>query len=216
MKPKKKKPEKPVEIEKPKFMSQGFDNDVKKVKQSELETTIKASKTHFPESTSIWLKDAAAFLNHVLPYEAEDPIFFGKPADYPLCALPQNIRKQLSQLLQCCTLPTIQLFQEHCLDTIIKNSTNYQLPTLGYRIMLQLVAFEYPQASLNNVQRFIDTRVSVKNRHTLCLTVMWAAMQAGYANFQAGVHLWYEVVFPMITTKAFTKYTIDSLDNLLR
>src|SRR5258705_6246596 len=42
---------------------------------SELENMITNSRDHFPESPSIWLKDVAAYLNHLLPYEAEDPVF---------------------------------------------------------------------------------------------------------------------------------------------
>ena len=82
--------------------------------------------------------------------------------------------------------------------------------------MIQLIGLEYPQASLNNIQRFIDTRASVKNRSQMCLSVLWAAMQSGQSSFRAGFKLWYDVVYPVASMKSFTAYSIDSLQNLLR
>lgn len=40
---------------------------------------IQTSRDSFPESSSIWLKDMASYLNHLLAFEADDPVFTGKP-----------------------------------------------------------------------------------------------------------------------------------------
>lgn len=56
-----------------------FEKDVRKFNLDDLVSMLETTKTHYPSTKLIWLKDVAAYLNHCIPYEVVDSIFEGKP-----------------------------------------------------------------------------------------------------------------------------------------
>jgi hypothetical protein len=88
-------------------------------------------------------------------------------------------------------------------------------PTMGFRIMLQCISFEFPEFTLKNIQKFIQHRNSYQNRQSLCLSILWVASQSGKRDLKSGINIWLELMFPVIGMRAYSKFVIDSLKILL-
>jgi len=88
-------------------------------------------------------------------------------------------------------------------------------PTMGFRVMLQCISFEYPEFTLKNIQKFIQYRTSYQNRQPMCLSILWVASQSGKRDLKSGINIWLELMFPIIKLKAYSKFVIDSLRILL-
>ncbi|CAG2116973.1 unnamed protein product, partial [Medioppia subpectinata] len=86
---------------------------------------------------------------------------------------------------------------------------------MGFRIMLQCISAQYPEFTLNNIQKFIQQRVSYANRQPVCLSVLWVAQQSGKKDLKCGLNIWLELMLPIISQKVYTKYIVDSLRMVL-
>jgi len=191
-----------------------FEPDLKKVRVGDIRDMLSQSRVHFPDSKSIWLKDITAYINQLIPYEVSDPLFKDHPPSYPSNLLDIQVRKELEELFDECTIPTLQIFHEHCVETILRNMTKQQLPTIGYIIAVQLLAAKYPEISYQNIQRLADHRLSVKSRPSACLTVFWITHQGilHQIDLISSFYLWAEILFPGIELKNFTDFVISSLE----
>lgn len=54
------------------------------VSTEEFNLVYERSKTAFPETPIVWLKELTQYLNQKLPLEIQDPVFSNKPPGYPL------------------------------------------------------------------------------------------------------------------------------------
>jgi hypothetical protein len=81
--------------------------------------------------------------------------------------------------------------------------------------MLQFLGHEYPQITVDNLQRFADIRKTHSNQHKVCLTMMWAAAQAGNRDLKTGLNVWFDCLFPEIQVKAYSQFVINCLTNIL-
>ena len=131
--------------------------------------------------------------------------------DYPSSALPTNVLDFIRRNIKQCPQPILQLIQEQLLQNLVKMSG----PTMGFRIMLQTIARQYPEFTLKNIQKFIQQRNSYNNRQQICLTILWVASQSSKTDLKSGINIWLELMFPVIGQKAYTKFVIDSLRTLL-
>lgn len=52
--------------------------DVRDINLEDLLSMLETTKTHYPSTKLIWLKDVAAYLNHCISYEVADSVFDGK------------------------------------------------------------------------------------------------------------------------------------------
>lgn len=54
------------------------------ISTEEFNLVYERSKTAFPETPIVWLKELTQYLNQKLPLEIQDPVFSNKPPGYPL------------------------------------------------------------------------------------------------------------------------------------
>jgi hypothetical protein len=192
-----------------------FENDVKKITVNDIRSMLTESKTHFPDSKSLWLKDIAVYINTLIPYEVTDPIFTGKPENYPMCLLKKEVVQEIKDLFDECTSPTLQLFHEFCIETVVRCMSKLVLPTAGYLAVIQILAQSNPEIASNNVQRLVDARTSYKSKHPIGLTLMWIALQSARNDLDNGLRLWYDVIYPLLPSRAFTDYSITCIEVIL-
>lgn len=122
----------------------------------------------------------------------------------------------MGQKFKGCSEAILQLFQDQCLQTIINNIVKLNAPTLGFRLVLQYLAIEFPEITIANLQKLIQYKNSYQNRQNVCLPILWIAAQAGHKSLETGLNIWIELMFPLINVKTYQKYVIDILDKLLR
>jgi len=61
----------------------------------------------------------------------------------------------------------------------------------GYKVMLQLLAFQNPKITISNIQKVTTLRNSYQNRQPVLLAVLWALGQGGMKDLQTGLKGWY-------------------------
>lgn len=211
IKPKKKKTVSPNESPKSN-KPLNFETIAKELKVSDFEKVSEETKVKFPDMPLIWLKDIAYYLNEKFPpTEPEDVLFSDKSIEYPSSAIPKNVRDFIVRNIRQCPEPILQLIQEQLLSSLVKTSG----PTMGFRIILQCISFEYPEFTLKNIQKFTQQRNSYNNRQSSCLSILWVASQSGKKDLKSGINVWLELMFPIIAMKAYSKFVIDSLRTLL-
>lgn len=77
---------------------------------AELANIITSNKIRFSNAPLVWLKEVAAFLNSKTQIDVEDPTFSSYPPLYPLSAVPDEIRRSLSDVLHDAGKANAQLF----------------------------------------------------------------------------------------------------------
>ncbi|CAL1289333.1 unnamed protein product [Larinioides sclopetarius] len=167
-----------------------------------------------PDSPLLWLKDLTSFLNIKLDISVEDLTFSSKPLGYPSMLLNKKVYKQIMGILNKCTPQMLQIFYEFCLQNMVQDILK-GLHTMGYRIMLQSIANEMPSVALGNLSKCVELCTSHQNRQNICLSVLWAAGQAGNNNIEAGFRVWIDLMFPLIGAKNCTSYAVDYLEKLI-
>ena len=199
---KKAKPKaKPVEVIKKRFTNErSFEKDVKAVRVEDIRLMINESKTHFPDSKTLWLKDIATYINVLVPYHVSDPVFSGKQENYPFCLLNPSVVHEIKQLFKECSSSSLQLFQDHCIDSVVKNMTQTNLPTAGYLIALQILAENHADVASGNVTKLVNTGTSIKGKVPVCLTLMWVCQQFIRNDSALGLRLWFDVIYPLSVT----------------
>lgn len=167
-----------------------------------------------PNTPFVWLKDFASFLNVKLDSAIEDPVFSGKPIGYPSILLSKGVYDLMIKTFNRCTLQMLELFFEHCLQNMVQDTLK-GIHTLGYRVVLQCLAQQMPSVVTANLAKCTELCNSHQNRQNICLSLMWAAGQAGNIDLEAGFHVWTDLMFPMIGTKTCTTYAVDYLEKLV-
>ena len=193
-----------------------FEPDVKRISGGDIQALLVESKTHFPDSKSIWLKDVTAYLNSLIQYEVVDPVFSGKPANYPACLLKKEVVQEVTGLFDECSTQTLQLFQEYCLETVIKNLNSLKLPILGYLVILQILAEYQPNITLINIKHFSDGKVSTKGSQETTLTLLWIIKQAIINDPGNGLKLWFDVFYPVAIKKPYIDFSVYCLEQFLK
>lgn len=241
--------------EKPSFKhkytnDKSFDPDVKQIRQEDLLSVLCESKIHFvgeslifsfdkssfltPQSSSsdaqsIWLKDMAAYLNHLLPYQlpssTSSNLFSTSDSSYPSSLLKPGVRSFLTDLLDECANPTLQLFQSHCIDTVIRN-IGMQLPVAGYLIMLQVLNRASPDVTRDNATVFTESIRVNKPRANVVIPLLWIACQSMVSSNAArhAASLWSIICQPMTgaanstspNIKSYNEFAINCLEIILR
>lgn len=167
-----------------------------------------------PNNPIIWLKDLTHYLNVKLDISVEDLTFASKPLGYPSTLLNKKVYKLIFGIINRCTSQVLQLFYDFCLQNMVQDILK-GLHTLGYRIMLQIVANEMPSVALTNLPKCLEYCTTHQNRQNICFSILWAAGQAGNNNLKAGFRVWIDLMFPLIGTKNCTSYAVEYLEKLI-
>lgn len=192
-----------------------LDEAIEQLSISEVQSLLDEVQTRYPETPSIWLKDLASLLNVKLNVELNDVIFNNKSAGYPLCIISPAITDILVKTMNQCSNSVLKHFFEHCIHSMSQDMVKGQ-STFGYRIFLQCLGKEKPDIIINSLSKCSDLRTSYQNRQNICLSILWAAGQAGMGDLNAGLKVWLELMLPLVGMRAYSKFTIDYLNDLLR
>uniref|UniRef100_A0A1E1X5W9 Uncharacterized protein n=1 Tax=Amblyomma aureolatum TaxID=187763 RepID=A0A1E1X5W9_9ACAR len=199
-----------------------------KVSVSEVSQLVSVVKARFPTNPLLWAKDLAAFLNNQLegaPTAESLPPFEGKPSGFPLSELPAGVRRHFEDVVSATTDEGRALLWDHCLNGALQalsaptsggsNAGNSGSSVLGFLLGLQLLASRYPRVVTADLTKMCQLRSQHQGRPTACLTVLWAACQAGLSNLGEGLTVWLELLMPVMGTRAYAPYAVNSLSALL-
>ncbi|XP_075980896.1 transmembrane protein 214 [Anticarsia gemmatalis] len=181
---------------------------------AELANIITTNKLRFSNAPLVWLKEVATFLNSKTQIEIEDPTFSNYDTLYPLSAVPDEIRSSLTAVLQDAGKANAQLFFDVTLTALANDMSRGQLVN-GHRLLLQMLAQDYPEFCITSIQKSASLRNSYQNRPPIGLSLLWAFGQGGINNFNVGLKAWQELFLPIIELKNYSKYVVGYLCNLL-
>ncbi|XP_053615013.1 transmembrane protein 214 [Plodia interpunctella] len=181
---------------------------------NELANIITTNKVRFSNAPLVWLKEVASFLNSKTQIEVDDPTFSNYPSTYPLSTLPPEIRTSLENVLQDAGKANAQLFFDVTL-TALANDISRGQSVNGHRVLLQMLANDYPEFCTASVQKSASLRNSYQNRPPIGLSLLWAFGQGGLTDFSVGLKAWQELFLPIIELKNYSKYVVVYLSNLL-
>lgn len=180
----------------------------------ELQNLLEATKLQFNNPVII-LKTALSFLNEKLKLEkVEDSLFFDKPLDYPNNILPSVLKTILQQLIKNCNKENLQysfynIVQSLCEE--INKSRNF----VGHLILLQQVAYYYPEVCISNLASTVILRNSYQNQPSICLSLFWVLGNSGTCDTTVGLKVWSEIISSVINVKSYTKFAFDYLNKIL-
>lgn len=60
-------------------------------------------------------------------------------------------------------------------------------PVTGYKMLLQLVASQWPNVAVKDLTKATDLRASYQNRQAIGCSIMWALGQAGFKDLSVGL-----------------------------
>ncbi|XP_063894378.1 transmembrane protein 214 [Helicoverpa armigera] len=210
---KKKQDKKNVEPPKPK-PPKTIEGALEAIDAAELANIITTNKIRFSNAPLVWLKEVAAFLNSKIQIDVDDPTFASHPQLYPLSAAPNEIRKLLSDVLQDAGKANTQLFFDVTL-TALANDMSRGQSVNGHRLLLQMLAQDYPEFCIASIQKSASLRNSYQNRPPIGLSLLWAFGQGGNSDFAVGLKAWQDLFLPIIELKNYSKYVVWYLSNLL-
>ncbi|ELU18263.1 hypothetical protein CAPTEDRAFT_148232 [Capitella teleta] len=211
----KKKPEKkkPNNKDKKKQSALSLEDAVALLDVNEFEDQLSKDQVHFAGNTLLWLKDLCSLLNMRLDRAPEsDVVYLGKPADYPMCLLPDKVLSVLKKTLAETVSSTQVLFFDHCIQNILadigKGSSH------GYRIMVQILLRDKPDIALENLKKHLDVIIANQSRCQRCLAVLWSLGQAGMTHLGKGLKIWQQLMLPLLNIKHLSMYAIQYLETL--
>lgn len=205
-----KKPSEPPKPKPPKTLEGAFEA----IDPIELANIIATNKVRFSNAPLVWLKEVANFLNSKTQIDVEDPTFSNYPPTYPLSALPSEIKSSLEGVLQDAGKINAQLFFDVTL-TALANDMSRGQSVNGHRILLQILANDYPEFCVASIQKSASLRNSYQNRPPIGLSLLWAFGQGGLNNFAVGLKAWQELFLPIIELKNYSKFVVLYLSKLL-
>ncbi|CAH0590493.1 unnamed protein product [Chrysodeixis includens] len=181
---------------------------------AELANIITTNKLRFSNAPLVWLKEVAAFLNSKIQIDVDDPTFASYPSLYPLSVVPEDIRNSLSSVLQDAGKANAQLFFDVTLTALANDMSRGQFVN-GHRLLLQMLAQDYPEFCVTSIQKSASLRNSYQNRPPIGLSLLWAFGQGGISDFAVGLKAWQELFLPIIELKNYSKYVVGYLSSLL-
>ncbi|XP_014227225.1 transmembrane protein 214-B [Trichogramma pretiosum] len=202
---------KPPKEKQPKTLEEAL----KMISVTEMQTMLSSNKTSFPDAPLLWLKNLGAYLNSKITIDKDDPMFTGKPDNYPLNLVPQALYSLCEKVIQDAGPATVKLFYEY-IFTAITIEMGKGAPVVGYKILIQLLAKYDPKLSVSNIQKLINMRNSYQNRKPIGLTLLWCFNQGGKQNLSVGLKVWQEVMAPMMEAKSYCSNVMKILTELVK
>ncbi|XP_058803960.1 transmembrane protein 214-B [Phymastichus coffea] len=181
---------------------------------TEVQNLLATNQANFPDAPLVWLKSLVGFLNAKIPVEKDDPIFSGRPDGYPLSVVPKSLRVIFEKAIDAAGAQHACLFYEFILTAFTMEMTK-NVPVVGYKIFVQLLAKYDPTLGMNNIPKLISMRNSYQNRKPIGLSLLWSYNQSGRENLTVGLTVWHEVIAPMLETKNYSSYVIQILGDLI-
>lgn len=208
-KPEKKASKGPSEPPKPK-PPKSIEAGLLTISTEEFNLVYERSKTAFPETPIVWLKELTQYLNQKLPLEIQDPVFSNKPPGYPLSVMPVNLRNVLEKVIKDAGKTNSQLYFDIALTSMVTDLSK-GLPAVGYRFFLQYIALNEPKLVTENLSKHISLRNSYQNRANVALSILWAVGHVGVNDLHSGLKVFQELKLPLLDMKSYSRYVVRYL-----
>uniref|UniRef100_A0A1L8DCA9 Uncharacterized protein n=1 Tax=Nyssomyia neivai TaxID=330878 RepID=A0A1L8DCA9_9DIPT len=173
----------------------------------DLKSHLEVFKANFPNSNIVWLKAILSYLNEALSVDV-DAVFLCKPLQYPANVLPEALKKLIHDELDNAGASNVQYFFDQCL-TLLAEELNKNLPVVGTKILLQLIALRFPVVCQSNFAKNAVLQNSYLNQSTIGLSLLWALGQGGYQDCQVGINVWQNMMVPVIEMKHYYKFVVE-------
>uniref|UniRef100_A0A7G3AYD0 Uncharacterized protein n=1 Tax=Lutzomyia longipalpis TaxID=7200 RepID=A0A7G3AYD0_LUTLO len=180
----------------------------------DLKSHVEVFKANFKNSNIAWLKAILSYLNEALIVDV-DAVFLCKPILYPASALPTTLKKLIHDELDAAGASNVQYFFDQCLTSLAVD-LNKNLPVVGTRIMLQLIALRFPIVCQSNFAKNAVLHNSYLNQSSIGLSLLWALGQGGYQDCQVGINVWQNMMVPVIEMKHYCKYAVEYIFYILQ
>lgn len=175
----------------------------------QMQNLLDVVKSRFHDSPLIWLKDLASYLNvRINPIHAPDPAFRGHPPLYPTSMLSNGVKNLLIETFTSCSDSVLAAFHKHCVASMVQEQVK-GLSVVGYKLFIQMLSIQQPQAGLVNLPFYCELRHSIQNQTPTCLSLLWAVGQLGHHDFITGLKVWLDLMVPLIGLKHYSAFVVD-------
>jgi len=189
---------------------------VKLLSQEALEKALMLSKKAFPNSPLLWLKDMASYLNvHFEEVPFDDPTHVNERSDFPSSELPSGLKQVVVRTLQGATNNVLEIFFFHCVQSMVTDLSK-GLSIYGYQIVVQLLAYMSPAIVLGDLTKYSELLVENQGRPLRSLAVLWALGQCGLKDLPTALRVFFEIMFPAISSKQCAPFILGHLDLVLK
>ncbi|XP_066996654.1 transmembrane protein 214-B [Anabrus simplex] len=188
---------------------------VKLLNTKEMAEELLIGQARFQNAPLIWLRGLAIYLNTKMTVDHNNPTFSGKPVDYPLCLLPGEVKELLKRALRDAGESVDRPFFDWCLTSMANGMTKASGSVLGYKMILQLMAFQNPRIVVANIPNVTALLNSYQNRQPIGLSLLWALGLGGYKDLSVGITVWQVVMVPVIELRNYSSYVIGYIKDIL-
>lgn len=144
-----------------------------------------------------------------------DPTFFGKSPNYPSNIVPADLKALIYQTLRDAGVSNVHYFFDQTLTTLAVDQSK-NLPIVGHKILLQLIAIEWPTVCVKSLAKTAILRNSYQNRPPIGLGLLWALGQGGFRDVSTGLRVWQNIMLPVIDIKAYTRFVCEYVHRILQ
>ncbi|XP_063225460.1 transmembrane protein 214-A [Bacillus rossius redtenbacheri] len=209
---KKQQPEKKKEVKEKSPVPKSLESAASQIDVKELSSELGIGQARFPDAPLAWLKGLAEYLNAKLDHTSPAT---SRSTEYPLCALPHEVRQVALKALQAAGEATARHFYEMCLVAMASDMSKGNMPIFGYKVLLQLLAFQNPEITVHNIPKIATIRNSYQNRQPIGLAILWAVGQGGVKNLSVGLKVWQEIMLPVLEMKNYSSAVVGYLRDIL-
>lgn len=142
------------------------------------------------------------------------PTVFDKSANYLTNIIPANVKETIYSVLNDAGPANVQYFFDQTLTTLAVDLSNNQ-NCIGHNILLQLIAFEWPNVCVANLAKSAILRNSYQNRSSIGLNLLWAIGQGGFKDVTVGCRVWQNIMVPVLEMKSYTKWVCEYIHRML-
>lgn len=135
--------------------------------------------------------------------------------NFPSSAVPADATAIIYKTLNDAGIANIQYVFDQSLTSLAECMSN-NLPCVGHKIMLQLIAIEWPQVCDQSLAKSAILRNSYQNRPPIILSVLWALGNGGFRDITVGLRVWQNIMVPVLSVKAYTKFVCDYVWRVLQ
>lgn len=128
--------------------------------------------------------------------------------------VPNNLKSIIYDTLDDAGLANIQFFYDRTLVSLMEDLSRLQ-GCLGNKIMLQMIALKWPLVCMGNLAKSVILRISYESRASIGLALLWALGQGGFRDINVGLKVWLDIMVAVIEMKAYTKYVVEYLENII-
>ncbi|XP_005175887.1 transmembrane protein 214 [Musca domestica] len=207
---KKPKSDHPKQPPKPKSLDQAF----KALTPRDFTTQLEHFQLLYPGAKLTWLKAITSYINSNLQFEC-DPVFSGRSASYPGNLASSEFKQTLLDFLSSEGEENLNYFFHYTLLESMCTDLNNNLPVVGYKFMLQLIARNWPQICSSNMASTAMLKHSYQNRSNICLSILWAIGQGGYENLMVGIRVWQNLMLPNLEMKSYSRFVTEYIEKVL-